>query len=356
MSDLIDTTQMYLRTVYELQEEGVVPLRARIAERLGQSGPTVSQTVSRMARDGLLVVSADRQIELTVEGERQAMRVMRKHRLVERLLLDVIGLDWESVHDEACRWEHVVSDKVEQRLLVLLDGPTELAVRQPDPRSGRARPRPAPRPRSPGVPLDALALEGAGRTARIARIAEALQEDAAVMAELNRAGAVPGATVEVSRDADGRVRRGRRRRPGGAERRAGRPDRRRAPDVTRGAVLWLRRDLRLADHPALHASLAHGPAVPVFVIDPALWGPAGGRRRGYLAASLADLDARIRDLGGPGVSVLTGDPAQVVPAFADGRPVHATADAGPYGRRRDAAVAEHADLRLVGSPSRHAPG
>ncbi|MCH9815240.1 MAG: metal-dependent transcriptional regulator, partial [Actinomycetia bacterium] len=85
MSDLIDTTEMYLRTVYELQEEGVPPLRARIAERLEQSGPTVSQTVARMQRDGLLHVGEDRRILLTDAGQALAARVMRKHRLAECL-------------------------------------------------------------------------------------------------------------------------------------------------------------------------------------------------------------------------------------------------------------------------------
>ena len=70
VSDLIDTTEMYLRTIYELDEEGIVPLRARIAERLHQSGPTVSQTVARMERDGLLTVEGDRHLELTDEGTR----------------------------------------------------------------------------------------------------------------------------------------------------------------------------------------------------------------------------------------------------------------------------------------------
>src|SRR4051812_28328978 len=87
VSDLIDTTEMYLRTIFELEEEGIVPLRARIAERLGQSGPTVSQTVARMARDGLLAVSGDRHLELTASGREKATRVMRKHRLAERLVL-----------------------------------------------------------------------------------------------------------------------------------------------------------------------------------------------------------------------------------------------------------------------------
>ena len=87
VSDLIDTTEMYLRTIFELEEEGVVPLRARIAERLGQSGPTVSQTVARMERDGLLTVEGDRHLELSGPGRELATRVMRKHRLAECLLL-----------------------------------------------------------------------------------------------------------------------------------------------------------------------------------------------------------------------------------------------------------------------------
>ncbi|RCO07681.1 metal-dependent transcriptional regulator, partial [Bacilli bacterium] len=112
---LIDTTEMYLKTVFELREAGVVPMRARIAERLGHSGPTVSQTVARMERDGLLHLDAERRIRLTDEGREIATAVMRKHRLAERHLLDVIGLDFALVHEEACRWEHVMSLAVEER-------------------------------------------------------------------------------------------------------------------------------------------------------------------------------------------------------------------------------------------------
>ncbi|MGV9391959.1 metal-dependent transcriptional regulator, partial [Streptomyces olivaceus] len=85
MARLIDTTEMYLRTVLELEEEGVAPMRARLAESLDQSSPTVSQTVARMERDGLLRVAADRRLELTGGGRRLATRVMRKHRLAECL-------------------------------------------------------------------------------------------------------------------------------------------------------------------------------------------------------------------------------------------------------------------------------
>ena len=123
MTDLIDTTEMYLRTIFELLEDGVPPLRARIAEQLGHAGPTVSQTIARMERDGLVVVEGDRTLRLTDEGLARATRVMRKHRLAERLLTDVIGLPLAEVHDEACRWEHVMSERVERRLVEMLDHP-----------------------------------------------------------------------------------------------------------------------------------------------------------------------------------------------------------------------------------------
>ena len=103
---------MYLRTVYELEEEGIIPMRARIVERLDQSGPTVSQTVTRMERDGLIVVEPDRSLSLTQVGRERATAVMRKHRLAERLLTDVLQLDLSRVHEEACRWEHVMSEEV----------------------------------------------------------------------------------------------------------------------------------------------------------------------------------------------------------------------------------------------------
>lgn len=123
MTELIDTTEMYLRTILELEEEGIIPMRARIAERLDHSGPTVSQTVARIEKHGMVEVASDRSLKLTDEGRKKAVEVMRKHRLAERLLADVIGLDIAYIHDEACRWEHVMSERVERRLLELLDNP-----------------------------------------------------------------------------------------------------------------------------------------------------------------------------------------------------------------------------------------
>lgn len=198
-SDLIDTTQMYLRTVYELEEEGVVPLRARIAERLGQSGPTVSQTVARMERDGLLRVRGDRHLELTAAGQAQAVAVMRKHRLAERLLADVIGLEWEDVHVEACRWEHVMSDAVERRILGLLDKPLVCPHGNPIPGLDQLG-LPFATADIPGPLLSLSAAAPAGGTSQVVidRISEQLQPEPAVLHRLTEAGVRPGRTLSVS--------------------------------------------------------------------------------------------------------------------------------------------------------------
>jgi DtxR family transcriptional regulator, Mn-dependent transcriptional regulator len=204
VSDLIDTTEMYLRTIYELEEEGIVPLRARIAERLHQSGPTVSQPVARMERDGLLTVEGDRHLELTDEGMRLATRVMRKHRLAERLLTDVIGLDWELVHAEACRWEHVMSETVERRLLELLDHPTESPYGNPIPGLVELGETDSGEEFMDGVEsLDSVATAGSAVRVRVRRISEEVQKDEKLMAAFRRVGASPDQEVLVSEGAEG---------------------------------------------------------------------------------------------------------------------------------------------------------
>lgn len=122
--ELIDTSQMYLRTVYELEEAGIEPKRARIVDRLHQAGPTVSQTVARMERDGLMRLTEERTIEFTRSGFEEARKVMRHHRLAECFLIDVLGLDYAKAHDEACRWEHVMSEEVTERMAERLGHPT----------------------------------------------------------------------------------------------------------------------------------------------------------------------------------------------------------------------------------------
>lgn len=207
VKDLIDTTEMYLRTIFELEEEGIPPMRARIAERLGHSGPTVSQTIARMERDGLVSLGANRQLVLSEEGQKLATRVMRKHRLAERLLVDIIGLDWEFVHEEACRWEHVMSERVERKILGILPDHRESPYGTP----------------IPG--LDELLsgedevidyLEGLSSLSeiveqdltgdfRVRRIGETAQVDTDALSLLTAAQLHPGVVVQVSVDDEERV-------------------------------------------------------------------------------------------------------------------------------------------------------
>jgi DtxR family transcriptional regulator, Mn-dependent transcriptional regulator len=205
---LIDTTEMYLRTIFELEEEGVTPLRARIAERLGQTGPTVSQTVARMERDGLLHVLGDRQLSLSDTGRTLATRVMRKHRLAECLLVGVIKLPWEEVHIEACRWEHVISESVERRLVELLGYPVrcphgnlipglaELGV------PGEAQEEMRAAMSETGEALTKVAAQDPARVV-IRRIGEQIQSDLELMIELRRAGIQPGREVILMPGHDG---------------------------------------------------------------------------------------------------------------------------------------------------------
>ena len=203
VSDLIDTTEMYLRTIYELEEEGVPPMRARIAERLGQSGPTVSQTIARMQRGGLVDLGEGNRLPLTEVGRSTAMRVMRKHRLAERLLTDVIGLPWELVHAEACRWEHVISEAVERRLIELLDHPTESPYGNPIPGLTELGGDEGDAFMDGVEPLTAVADSGPTARVRIRRISEEVQKDEVVMSALRRVGALPEHDVVVRRGPEG---------------------------------------------------------------------------------------------------------------------------------------------------------
>ncbi|TMQ93670.1 metal-dependent transcriptional regulator [Actinomadura soli] len=199
---LIDTTEMYLRTVFELEEEGIIPLRARIAERLSQSGPTVSQTVARMERDGLLRVEGDRHLELTENGRGLATRVMRKHRLAECLLVNVIGLPWEDVHIEACRWEHVMSEDVERRLVSLLDNPTTCPHGNPIPGLDELGGHGDDADSAPLSVMTAVASPG-GAGAVIRRISEQVQSDSDLMLRLKQIGIQPGREVTLRATDDG---------------------------------------------------------------------------------------------------------------------------------------------------------
>ncbi|HMD46565.1 MAG TPA: metal-dependent transcriptional regulator [Acidimicrobiales bacterium] len=183
----------YLETIHGLTEEGTPVIQARIAERLGRSAPSVSEMLDRLEDDGY-VQRSGRVVELTSSGSVLAEKVVRKHRLAERLLVDVIGLEWHKVHREAGRWEHVISDDVEARLVELLDNPTTCPHGNPIPGSPGA----APPPEQP------LAEAEVGTKVRLQRVSERVELDMSSLAYLDQHGFIPGASAElVQRRPDG---------------------------------------------------------------------------------------------------------------------------------------------------------
>jgi DtxR family Mn-dependent transcriptional regulator len=189
-----DTTEEYLEAILSIEEEGVRPLRARIVERLGLSAAAVSETIGRLEEHGFVELLDDRSLHLTEKGRSLATTVVRRHRLAERLLTDVIGLEWEKVHREADRWEHAISADVEEKLVELLGDPATCPHGNPIPGSRRA-----PR-REPTVAL----AHAAGGAVTVARISEKLELSDDALALIARARLMPGCTATiVARGADG---------------------------------------------------------------------------------------------------------------------------------------------------------
>ena len=182
----------YLETIFALEEEGIPVIQARLAERLDKAAPSVSEMLDRLEADGLITRSA-RRITMTPAGRSLAEGVVRKHRLAERLLVDIIGLDWDKAHVEAGRWEHVISDDVEARLVILLDNPTTCPHGNPIPGAG-----------SKGASQRALAEARPGDRVRLVRITESVEHEADSLAYLGDNGLTPGTTALVqSRAPDG---------------------------------------------------------------------------------------------------------------------------------------------------------
>jgi DtxR family transcriptional regulator, Mn-dependent transcriptional regulator len=187
MAEMHDTTEEYLETILELEEEGVRPLRARLVERLGISAPAVSETVARLSTAGYTELLEDRSIKLTAKGRTLATTIVRRHRLAERLLADVIGLEWEKVHREADRWEHAISADVEEKLVLLLGDPVTCPHGNPIPGSKRKLDERA---------TVRLADAEPGQVT-IARISEKLELDDAGLHLVAVARLIPGASATV---------------------------------------------------------------------------------------------------------------------------------------------------------------
>jgi DtxR family transcriptional regulator, Mn-dependent transcriptional regulator len=186
----------YLETMLSLSEEGVPVIQARIAERLGRSAPSVSEMLDRLREDGY-VTRDGRRLSLTESGQALAEKVVRKHRLAERLLVDVIGLEWHKVHAEAGRWEHVISDDVEARLVELLGDPATCP---------HGNPIPGSHSQAPWAPVRPLAEADAGERVRLVRISEEVELNVGSLTLLDEGGFIPGVVAEVGvRDPEGNV-------------------------------------------------------------------------------------------------------------------------------------------------------
>jgi DtxR family Mn-dependent transcriptional regulator len=184
-----DATEEYLETILEIEEEGIVPIRARLVERLGLSAAAVSEQVNRLVEQGYAELRDDRTLGLTESGRALAVSIVRRHRLAERLLLDVIGLEWEKVHREADRWEHAISADVEEKLVQLLGDPATCPHGNPIPGSGHR-----------GELVQSVVLTQAlpGRV-RVSRISEKVEMDDEALHLLAGAHLIPGSEASVVR-------------------------------------------------------------------------------------------------------------------------------------------------------------
>ncbi|MGB2757424.1 MAG: metal-dependent transcriptional regulator [Acidimicrobiia bacterium] len=187
MAEMHDTTEEYLETIFALEEEGIVPMRARLVERLGVSAPAVSETVNRLVEQGYTELLPNRSLRLTKKGRTVAVSVTRRHRLAERLLVDVIGLEWEKVHKEAARWEHAISQDVEEKLVALLGDPATCPHGNPIPGSSNVVSGPV------AIPLS----ECPSGPVVITRLSERVEVDDDALRFVARAGLIPGDRATV---------------------------------------------------------------------------------------------------------------------------------------------------------------
>ncbi len=181
----------YCETIFELAEDGVKVIQARIAERLAVSRPAVSEMVKRLDEEGLVTLSGHT-IRLTPEGTTLATTMVRRHRLAERFLTDVLGLSWATAHHEAGKWEHVISPEVETAMLDLMENPTTCPHGNPIPGSDYVEPS-----------MITLSAVGVGDGFAVARIPEELEFRDGMLEFLERSNVIPGSegtVVAVSPD------------------------------------------------------------------------------------------------------------------------------------------------------------
>lgn len=181
------TIEEYLEAVYIMQSENSPVISARLAERFGVTAPTMTDTLKRMIKQGYVKIDQRKEIFLTERGREVAESLVRRHRLSERWLTDVLGLDWSKAHHEACKLEHALSSEVADKLSDALDHPTTCPHGNPIPGSGQSAVEGS-------VSLDRV---NSGDQVIVIRISQNAEEDPRFLEYLQRNGIVPNAELTI---------------------------------------------------------------------------------------------------------------------------------------------------------------
>ena len=186
------TVEEYLETIYNMNMEGEVVIGARLAEKFRVAPPTVTEMLKRLVRDGYVEMDNRRQVTLTEAGNQAAEAVLRRHRLTERFLVDMLGMQWHQVHEEACRLEHFISGAVEARVITTLNNPTTCPHGNPIPGS-------VANARSYLKDKGAIRLSsaGVGEVVVILCISEVVEDEEALILYLHEKGLTPGTQLTV---------------------------------------------------------------------------------------------------------------------------------------------------------------
>ena len=187
MTEPSSTVDDYLQSIYSLEGEGETVISARLARRMRVTPPTAWATVRRMVRDGLVTLDSKKVIRLTPKGHELAEDIVKRHRLAERFLCDVLGLGWAEAHREAHRFEHAITPRLEARIFALAGNPTTCPHGSPIPGTGARVPEDL-------IPLSALAT---GEEATIEFISEELEEDIDLLSYLERGKMMPGHLIRI---------------------------------------------------------------------------------------------------------------------------------------------------------------
>jgi DtxR family transcriptional regulator, Mn-dependent transcriptional regulator len=191
--DLLSATvEEYLETIYNMSMEGEVVIGARLAEKFRVAPPTVTEMLKRLVRDGYVEMDNKRHVTLTEAGYQAAEAVLRRHRLTERFLVDMLGMQWHQVHEEACRLEHFISGAVEARVISSLNNPTTCPHGNPIPGS-------VPNARNYLKDLQAVRLSSieVGQSAKILCISEVVEDEEALILYLHEKGLTPEIVATV---------------------------------------------------------------------------------------------------------------------------------------------------------------